>query len=45
MSEIHNTQKRMPVILKQEDELNYLNGTNINEFGFPYEVELICEKS
>ena len=45
MSEIHNTQKRMPVILKTEDEFNYLNGANINEFGFPYEVELICEKS
>lgn len=42
MSEIHNTQKRMPVILKTEDELNYLNGTNISDFGFPYEVELIA---
>lgn len=44
MSEIHNTQKRMPVILKTEDELNYLNGQNIKDFGFPYEVKLIGEK-
>lgn len=44
MSEIHNHKKRMPVILKQEDEQNWLNHAPIEKFAFPYEVELIAEK-
>ncbi len=41
MSEIHNTKKRMPVILKQEEEQDWLNG-NINNTS---EVELIAERT
>lgn len=42
MSEIHNTKKRMPIILKPEDEKNWLNHNPINEFAFPYEVNLVA---
>lgn len=44
MAEIHNHKKRMPIILKQEDEKNWLNHAEIEEFAFPYEIELIGEK-
>ena len=44
MSEIHNTKKRMPVILKQEDEQRWLEHAPINEFAFPYEVNLIAHQ-
>ncbi|SEP61748.1 SOS response-associated peptidase [Flavobacterium urocaniciphilum] len=44
MSQIHNTKKRMPVILKREDETNWLQGANYNEFSFPYEVDLIANE-
>lgn len=44
MSEIHNNKKRMPVILKKEDRENWLGGTNISKFAFPYEVDLVAEK-
>lgn len=40
MSEIHNNKKRMPVVLKKEDQKNWLTGKNLNNFAFPYEVEL-----
>jgi len=40
MSEIHNNKKRMPVILRQEDETRWLNHAPIKEFAFPYDVEL-----
>jgi putative SOS response-associated peptidase YedK len=40
MSEIHNNKKRMPVVLKKEDRQNWLIGKNLNNFPFPYEVEL-----
>ncbi|MDO5654821.1 MAG: SOS response-associated peptidase [Flavobacteriaceae bacterium] len=44
MSEIHNIKKRMPVILKPEDEQKWLQGAEIQEFAFPgYEVNLIAE--
>lgn len=43
MSEIHNTKKRMPIILKREDENKWLNHNPINEFAFPYEVNLIAK--
>lgn len=42
MAEIHNTKKRMPIILKVEDENKWLNHNPINEFAFPYEVNLVA---
>jgi putative SOS response-associated peptidase YedK len=44
MAEIHNTKKRMPIILKPEDENSWLNHSPINGFAFPYEVNLIASK-
>ena len=42
MAYIHNHKKRMPIILKKEDELAWLTGANpVEDFGFPYEVELV----
>ena len=32
MSKIHNTKKRMPVILTKENEYNWLNNSDLNEF-------------
>lgn len=40
MSEIHNIKKRMPIILKPNDEKAWLAGANYNDFAFPYEVNL-----
>lgn len=45
MSTIHNTKQRMPVILKEEDELNWLNGTNYEDFAYPYSSELIAKSA
>lgn len=42
MSEIHNTKKRMPVILNRKNEEDWLNGFSINEFVKP-NIELIAE--
>lgn len=44
MSEIHNIKKRMPIILKPEDENKWLNHNPINEFAFPYQVNLVARK-
>uniref|UniRef100_UPI0040498703 SOS response-associated peptidase n=1 Tax=Flavobacterium sp. TaxID=239 RepID=UPI0040498703 len=44
MSEIHNTKKRMPVILKKEDEANWLNHENLDKFTFPYQTDLVARK-
>lgn len=44
MSEIHNIKKRMPIILKPEDEKKWLNHNPINDFAFPYDVNLIATK-
>lgn len=42
MQFIHNHKKRMPIILNQKDELDWLNPkSNINDFAFPYEANLI----
>lgn len=41
MSRIHNIKKRMPIILKPEDEKKWLEHYPINNFAFPYEVYLI----
>jgi putative SOS response-associated peptidase YedK len=43
MSEIHNTKKRMPIILKKEDEKDWLNGENYDKFKPPYEHNLIAK--
>lgn len=42
MSEIHNIKKRMPIILKQEDENDWLDGREIQNFALPYQVDLIA---
>lgn len=39
---IHNTKKRMPVILKERDEENWLNLFDINNFALPYHRELVA---
>lgn len=44
MSEIHNSKKRMPVILKPEDELLWLNGASSFDFAYPYEIKLSANK-
>lgn len=41
MSYIHNIKKRMPVILHQKDESNWLNNQEIQNFALPYEVNLL----
>ena len=43
MSEIHNTKQRMPVILKKEDELIWLEGENYKHFKNPYSCELVAK--
>ena len=40
MSEIHNNKKRMPVVLRKEDQKKWLKGDEIRQFAFPYEVDL-----
>jgi putative SOS response-associated peptidase YedK len=40
MGKIHNIKKRMPVILKAEDEIKWLQHQPIDNFKFPYEVKL-----
>ncbi|OYU84037.1 MAG: DUF159 family protein [Flavobacterium sp. BFFFF2] len=42
MQHIHNTQQRMPVVLKQADEVAYLNEMPLASFAFPYEAPLIA---
>lgn len=44
MADIHNSKKRMPVILKKEDEQSWLNQTPYQEFMFPYQVQLIANR-
>lgn len=41
MKYIHNEKMRMPVIVKQSDENNWLNGDEVQKFAFPYEVNLL----
>jgi putative SOS response-associated peptidase YedK len=43
MAEIHNIKKRMPIILKPEDETKWLEHQPIQEFAFPYEVNLVAK--
>ncbi len=42
MSEIHNTKKRMPVILNPADEKNWLDGADYEQFQYPYSQDLIA---
>lgn len=44
MAEIHNIKKRMPIILKPEDESNWLQHDPIHNFSYPYEVNLVATK-
>lgn len=44
MSEIHNIKKRMPVVLKPEDETKWLNHDALDNFALPYQVELFAKK-
>lgn len=41
MAKIHNTKKRMPVILTPENERDWLNGAEVRDFAKP-DVELIA---
>lgn len=42
MAGIHNVKRRMPVILKEEDEEKWLNLYEINNFALPYHRELLA---
>jgi len=44
LAEIHNHNKRMPVVLEREDETKWLEHEPIEHFAYPYEVELIAIK-
>lgn len=44
MSKIHNIKKRMPIILKREDEEKWLSNLPIKNVAFPYEVSLIAKE-
>lgn len=44
MSEIHNHKKRMPIILKPDDENKWLEKAPIEEFALPYQVDLDAEQ-
>jgi putative SOS response-associated peptidase YedK len=43
MSEIHNTKKRMPVVLDQNTEMNWLHGDPIDNFK-SLDTELVADK-
>ena len=40
MSKIHNTKKRMPVMLRRHDHQAWLEGEDVEKFAFPYENNL-----
>ncbi len=44
MAEIHNNKKRMPVVLKREDETKWLEHQSIQNFAFPYDVNLVAKQ-
>lgn len=44
LAAIHNSKKRMPVVLKREDETRWLQQAPIEAFGFPYSVDLVALK-
>ena len=41
LAEIHNSKKRMPIVLNQEDESRWLNHEPIDKFAFPYSANLM----
>lgn len=43
MAKIHNNKKRMPVIVTKQDRNAWLNGTDLQNFEFPYNVSLQAE--
>jgi putative SOS response-associated peptidase YedK len=43
MAQIHNSKKRMPVILKPEDESKWLQQEPISHFALPYSVSLVAK--
>ena len=43
MATIHNIKKRMPVILRAEDEINWLHQEPVDQFAYPYEVDLVAK--
>lgn len=45
MAEIHNIKKRMPIILKPEDEIKWLQHNSLKDFAYPYEVNLVATRS
>lgn len=44
MAQIHNTKKRMPVILSPNEEKSWLNGANFNSFQQPYAHNLNAQE-
>ena len=44
LAEIHNHKKRMPVVLKREDETKWLEHQPIQDFAFPYQVHLVAKQ-
>ncbi len=44
MSEIHNTKQRMPLILNEKDENNWLLGYDFKSYAFPYRYDLVAKK-
>ena len=44
MAEIHNHKKRMPIILRKEDESKWLEHQPIQDFAFPYETHLVAKQ-
>jgi putative SOS response-associated peptidase YedK len=44
MAEIHDTNKRMPIVLKSEDESKWLQHEPIEHFAYPYTVNLLAAK-
>jgi putative SOS response-associated peptidase YedK len=45
MKYVHNMKQRMPVMLKKADEMAWLDhSSSINDFAFPYQVNLIALK-
>ena len=45
LAAIHNSKKRMPVVLQREDESKWLQHEPIEHFAYPYNVDLIASKS
>jgi len=44
MAKIHSIKQRMPIILKPEDEQNWLQGQNYTDFLLPYSATLYANK-